>query len=147
MPYTASYVDGGKGVSKSGTGIVTGLEIFTSALQESRNTARPREIQYALVDFSQATDLKVTPEDIRRIVEVNRKLAVSTPNELVAVVAPDGLPYAMARLWHTLSDDLGWISNVFHTRPDAVAWLRKEIEARAGSGAVLEEFPFLRQEP
>jgi hypothetical protein len=146
MPYTASYVDDGKGVHKKGTGVVTGLEIFSSALQESRNASRPPGIRYALVDFSEATDLKITPEDIRRIVEANRKLATITPDELVAVIAPDGLPYAMARLWHTLSDDIGWTSNVFHTRPDAIYWLRKELQARDDSGSVLEEYPSLRLE-
>ena len=90
--------------------------------------------------------MRVTPGDIRRIVEVNRKLAVFTPGALVALVAPTSLPYAMARLWHTLSDDLPWTSSVFHGRPDAIAWLCKEFQARAGSGAILEEYPSLRQE-
>jgi len=50
----------------------------------------------------------------------------------------------MARLWHTLADDLGWKSNVFHTRTDAIAWLRKEFAAASGSEAILEQFPSLR---
>jgi hypothetical protein len=141
MPYTASYVDGGKGVYKEGTGIVTGFEIFSSALHESLNKARPR-IRYGLVDFSHATDFKVTPQDVRRIVEMNRKLATVTPGELVAVVAPAELTYAMARLWLTLSDDIGWKSNVFRHRSEAIAWLKKEIRASAGSED-LTEFPFL----
>lgn len=146
MPYTASYVDDGKGVHKTGTGLVTGLEIFSIALQESMDEARARKLRYCLVDFTAVTDMKVTPEDIRRIVEMNRKTATYTPGALVAIVAPPGLPYAMARLWHTLADDLGWKSNVLHNRADAVAWLRKEFEAAAGSDAILELFPSLRAE-
>jgi hypothetical protein len=141
MPYTASYVDDGKGVYKEGTGIVTGFEILSSALHESLNKARP-QVRYGLVDFSQATDFKVTTQDVRRLVEVNRKLAAATPGELVAVVAPAELSYAMARLWHTLSDDIGWKSNVFRHRSEAVAWLKKEIQASDGSRD-LTEFPFL----
>jgi hypothetical protein len=146
MPYTASYVDDGKGVHKKGTGLVRGLEIFTSALSETGNKARPRGMRYALVDFSETTDLKITTEDIRRIVELNRKLAAWTPGELVAIVAPAELPYAMARLWHTLSDDIGWKRNVFHTRADAVYWLRKELQNANDTGSVLDEFPSLRLE-
>ena len=146
MPYTATYVDDGKGVLKKGTGHVTGLEIFTSALQETANKDRPRGVRYALVDFSEATDLKITPEDIRRIVELNRKLAVTSPGELVAIVAPAELPYAMARLWHTLSDDIGWKRNVFHTRADAIYWLRKELQGASDTASVLDEFPSLRLE-
>lgn len=146
MPYTASYVDGGKGVFKKGTGVVTGLEIFTSALHETANPARPRGIRYALIDFSETADLKITPLDIRRIVEINRKLAATTPGEVVAIVAPTELPYAMARLWHTLSDDIGWQSNVFHTRAAAIYWLRKELQEANDTGSVLDEFPLLRLE-
>ena len=143
MPYTASYVDDGKGVHKYGSGVVTGVEIFTSALQESLDEARARKLRYGLIDFTATTEMKVTPEDIRRIVEMNRKTATLTPGALVAIVAPSPLPYALSRLWHTLSDDLGWTANVFHARVDAIAWLRKEMVSQAGSTDVLAQLPSL----
>ncbi len=146
MPYTSTYVDNGKGVYKKGTGIVTGLEIFNSARQEGLSSGRPGGIRYGLVDFSETTELKITTDDVRRIVEANRKVAAGSPGELVAIIAPGPLPYAMARLWHTLSDDLGWKSNVFHARQDALAWLRKELAGAAGSLSIREEFPFLHEE-
>ncbi len=76
---------------------------------------------------------------IRRIVEMNRKTALLTPGALVAIVAPSPLPYAMARLWHTLADNIGWKAGVFHARPDAIAWLRKELQLQAGTEAILDE--------
>jgi hypothetical protein len=91
--------------------------------------------------------MRVTPGDIRRLVEMNRKLASFTPGALIALVGPPALPYALARMWHTLSDDLAWESSGFHTRADAIAWLRKEFETRAGSAEILDEFPFLRDAP
>jgi len=147
MPYTAHYVDAGKGVHKFGSGTVTGLEIFVSAIEESRDQERARKLRYGLIDFSAVTEFKVTPQDIHRIVEANRKTAALTPNAVVAIVAPSELPYAMSRLWHTLSDDLGWTSHVFHTRPDAVAWLRKHLVRPDESGAATAEnqFPSLEQ--
>jgi hypothetical protein len=148
MPYTTIYVDDGKGVRKTGSGIVTGLEMFSSAMQGgSLDEASARKLRYGLIDFSEATEMKVTPEDIGRIVEMNRKLASFTPGALVAVIAPTPLPYALARLWHTFSVDLGWKANVFHTRADAVAWLRKELVMRAGSVTILDQFPSLEEEP
>jgi hypothetical protein len=42
MPYTASYVDGGKGVYKEGTGIVTGFEILSSRLPRRTFAASSR---------------------------------------------------------------------------------------------------------
>jgi hypothetical protein len=49
----------------------------------------------------------------------------------------------MARLWHTLSDDLGWRSNVFHHRDDALAWLRKEMLGDYDPVTAREQFPSL----
>lgn len=147
MPYTTTYVDDGKGVHKTGSGIVTGLELFSSALQGgSLDEASARKLRYGLVDFSETTEMKVTSEDIGRIVEINRKLASLTPGAFVAIVAPTALPYAMARLWHTFSVDLGWKASVFHTRADAIVWLRKELVRRAGSVAILDEFPSLEED-
>jgi hypothetical protein len=144
MPYATSYVDDGKGVHKVGTGIVTGSEIFASAVQESSNAERARKLRYGLIDFSQVTEMKVTPEDIHRIVEINRKLASYTPAAVVAIIAPAQLPYALSRLWHTLSDDLGWKSNVYHERQDALAWLRKHLLPVDGTDPNLDQYPFLK---
>jgi len=146
MPYTTSYLDDGKGLHKKGSGLVTGLELFTSALEQNLDEVRARKLHYGLIDFSETTEMSVTPADIRRLVEINRKMASFTPGALVAIVAPSPLPYAMARLWHTLADDLGWNANVFHTRPDAIAWLRKNLLAQDSSDPELKQFPSLRQE-
>jgi len=147
MPYTTVYVDNGKGLHKTGSGVITASEIFARAMQESRDEPRARMLRYGLVDFSEVTEMKITPNDIRQVVEMNRNLAALTPGALVAIVAPTPLPYAMARLWHTFSDDLGWKAFVFHNRPDAIAWLRKEILAKEGSSAALDEYPSLQLEP
>ena len=145
MPYTATYVDEGKGLHKEGVGLVTGLEIYTNCMHESLDEERSRKVRYCLIDFSGTTEMKATPDDIRRIVEMNRKLASFTPGAFIAIIAPTPLPYALARLWHTLSDDLGWKSNVFHARPDALAWLRKEFTALARTDAILEQYPSLSE--
>jgi len=146
MPYTTTYVDDGKGMHKYGTGMVTGLELISSALEQSLDETRVRKLRYGLVDFSGATDMNVTPTDIRRLVEMNRKTASMTPGAFIAIVAPSPLPYAMARLWHTLSDDLGWNANVFHTRPDAISWLRKHLLSRDDSDPELRQYPSLKVE-
>ena len=146
MPYTSSYVDDGKGLHKKGSGIVTSSEMFAAALENRSDEARARKLRYGLTDFSEVTDMQVTPADIRQIVEINRKLAALTPGGIVAVVAPGELPYALSRLWHTLSDDLGWTSNVFHTRADAIAWMRKQLLAQDDSDPELTQFPSLKQE-
>jgi hypothetical protein len=146
MPYFSSFVDDGKGLHKTGSGIVTGAEMFAVALSDPMDEARARKLRYGLTDFSAVTDMQVTPTHIRQLVEINRKMASYTPGGIVAVVAPGELPYALSRLWHTLADDLGWKTNVFHTRPDAIAWLRKQLLALDDSDPELSQYPSLKQD-
>jgi TPP-dependent trihydroxycyclohexane-1,2-dione (THcHDO) dehydratase len=146
MPYIASYVDDGKGVHKIGSGIVTGPEMFAAAMTDRSDEARARKLRYGLCDFSETTDMQVTPAQIRQLVEINRKMAELTPGGIVAIVAPGSLPYALVRLWHTLTDDLDWTRNVFHTRADAIAWLRKQLLAQDDSDPELSQYPSLKQD-
>jgi len=145
MPYETFYVDSGKGVHKYGRGVVTSTEMLSASLRESSDEERSRKLRYGLVDFSETTDLQITPEVIRQLVEINRKLASYTPGAFVAIVAPTDFPYAMARLWQTFSQDLGWSANVFHSRPAAIGWLRKQLRIEDESGDVLNEYPSLRE--
>jgi len=146
MPYISSFVDDGKGLLKKGSGIVTGAEMFAIAMQDPMDEEAARKLHYGLVDFSEVTDMQVTPTHIRQLVEINRKMASLTPGALVAVIAPDAMSYAISRLWHSFAEDLGWKANVFHARPDAIAWLRKQLLAKDDSDPELSQYPSLKQE-
>jgi predicted Mrr-cat superfamily restriction endonuclease len=99
-----------------------------------------------LVDFSQMTEMKVTSEVVRQMVEINRKTAQLAPGVWVAIVAPSPLAYGMSRVWHSFAYDLDWTANVFHARPEAVAWLIKQLGKDDPDGKVLEQFPSLKVE-
>ncbi len=142
MPYSSLYVDGGKGVLKTGSGIVTGPQILAVATEFSRDEIRLCRLVYALVDFSEIEEMRVTPDEVRLLVEVHRKTAALTPGALVAIIAHDPLAFGIARFWHSFSEDLGWKAHVCHSRPDAVAWLRKHLRLEEGSEPV--QFPFLQ---
>ena len=145
MPYESHYVDAGKGLHKYGTGIVTGAELYRNAIQCSADTERGRKLKYCLTDFSEVTDMQATPETMRQVVEVNRKLAEITPGGIVATVAPDPLAYGLVRFWQTFAEDLGWKTNVFQSRAAAIWWLRKQLGLDdPASGVTDEDYPSLR---
>jgi hypothetical protein len=112
MPYDTHYVDSGKGIHKIGTGVVTSTEILLSAMKESMDEERARKLRYGLIDFTQTTEFRMTPEGVRQLVEINRKMARFTVGAFVAVVAPTPLTYGISRLWQTFSEDLGWKASV-----------------------------------
>lgn len=140
MPYTSFYIDDGRGVLKTGSGIVTGPQILSVARQFSLDEMRLCRLVYALVDFSEVEEMRVTPDEVRVIVEVHRKTAVFTPGILVAIFATDPLAFAISRFWHSYSGGLGWKANVLHTRSEAIAWLKEEL--KAGHKGPLAQFSF-----
>jgi hypothetical protein len=127
MPYTKTYADNGKGLHKRGAGIVTGAEILAVALRDADDPEICRGLRYALLDFSETAEMRMTVEDMHRIVAANRKAAALTPGGVVAVVSPTQMTYGMSRVWHALSSDFGWNSNLFRNRADAVSWLRQQL--------------------
>ena len=145
MPYETQYVDSEKGVLKIGSGIVTGAEILQTATQQSLDE-RSRKLKYALVDFSQMTEMKISSEIVRQMVEINRKTAQLAPGVVVAILAPSPLAYGMSRVWQSFAHDLGWTSNVFHTRADAVGWLIKQLGKDVPAHEIPDQFPSLKIE-
>jgi hypothetical protein len=145
MPYETQYVDSEKGVLKIGSGVVTGAELLETATHQSLDE-RIRTVKYALVDFSQMIEMKITSEIVRQMVEIQKKTSQLAPDVVVAIVAPSPLAYGMSRVWQSFAYDLGWTSNVFHSRPDAVAWLIKKLGKDVPAQEILDEFPSLKIE-
>jgi hypothetical protein len=129
LPYTRSLVDGGKGLIKTGVGVVTGEEVLAVARHDADKVEEILGLIYGLIDFSATTSLRLTASDMRQVVEANRRLAPLLPGgtATVAVVAPSQVSFGMARVWHTLSEDFGWKRNIFHDRASAIAWLRDTV--------------------
>ncbi len=129
MPYRRTLVDGGKGLCKTGEGLVTSEEVLAASRRDVDNEDEIRGLCYGLVDFSATTSLKLTSNDLRHVVASNGALARLIParHVTVAVVAPSHISFGMARVWHTLSEDFGWQRDIFIDRAAAIAWLRTTV--------------------
>jgi hypothetical protein len=129
LPYTRSLVDGGKGLIKTGVGVVTSEEVLAVARHDADNVDEVLGLVYGVVDFSATTSLKLTASDMRQVVEANRRLALIDPGRrgIVALVAPIDTSFGTSRVWHTLSDDFGWTRDIFKDRATAIAWLRDTV--------------------
>jgi hypothetical protein len=145
MPYTRTLVDGGKGLLKTGVGVVTGEEVLAVSRHDADNEDEIRNLIYGMVDFSATTSLKLTSSHMRQVAEANRRLALIDPGRrgIVAIVAPSDMSFGTARVWHTLSEDFGWKRDIFRDRASAMAWLR----ATVPSGDDPVAFPTLNPAP
>ena len=122
--FQTMFVEGDTGVLFVGSGVVTAEEIRSAKLQLLSQQDRTRQIKFALIDFRNATDLLVDTEGLRRIVDVDRQLAVLLPDACVAVVAQEDYMYGLARMWETSVEVTGWRTWVFRSAAEACNWLR-----------------------
>jgi hypothetical protein len=126
VPRTSRYLPEGAEVRFSGT--TTGDEIF-DAKAEFLAHGFPEGPRFALFDFSAVDVFQVTPDDVRRIVELDRQGVTAHPQLAIVVVAPKPLQYGLARMWEIHLDDTPVRTAVLHTRLEALQWL-----ASAGFG-------------
>ena len=144
MPAETCYVDEGKGAHKFCRGIVTSAEILAMARQQAADVEATRKLKYFLYDMTEVTDLQISAETITRMVEVNRMTADHSCGALGAIVAPNPLAYGMSRMWQSSAGGIGWKVQVFHTRAEAIAWLRTELADGHEDYPIDEEYPSLR---
>jgi hypothetical protein len=129
MPYTTELTEDYMGVVHAGTGTVTGGEIlqgcqtFTFLVQNTEN------FHYKVVDFSAATELQITTEDLQEIVVQDRLIAAARPHVTVVIIAPNEQIRARAQEWERLVEELGWSTHVSTTRGEALHWLQDNFTA------------------
>lgn len=132
MPIETTYTDGGVGAVLVCEGIVTGKEL-TAALKEmfSRDlVAQP--YLYNLFDCNELKRLDVATRDIRDAAELGVAASRCMPNFVVAIYASTDLAFGLARMWQTYVQQTGWNTHVFRSRPEAVGWLKGEVEKSSG---------------
>ena len=105
------------------TGAVTGTDFATADAALLDSPAALRVLRYALIDFGEATNFLATQEEIRRVAEVDHRIAELVPHLCLAIVAPRDLQFGISRMWQVFVEGTGWETAVFRDRREAEAWL------------------------
>ena len=129
MPTAMEIVNDGRGLRLIGSGILTGAEMIAATNDLEANPDLFRRLVFGLVDLREVTELRLTGEDVKALAHMDRRLALVNPSLCVAVVAPKGVVFGMARMWEVLAEPTGWPTAVFRDMADAEIW----IEARKNS--------------
>ena len=126
MPTSSEFVRDGRGFLLTGSGVLTGEEMMSAKAVLESDPEAFRRLAFGLADLSDVTELKLTGDDVRALAYMDRRLALVNPNICVAVVAPKGVVFGMARMWEVLAEPTGWPTAVFRDLKEAESW----IEAR-----------------
>lgn len=124
MPGTIEFVEDGRGLVFSGSGVLTGQEILEAKEALAADEVPLRTVKFALVLLEDVTAVDVTIGDLRAAAIVDRRLARMMPNAAVAIVAPRDHDFGIARMWEAIADVPEWTTYVFRSREEADAWLR-----------------------
>ena len=121
--FSTRFVEQGRGVFFVGSGTVTWSEVHAakSALI-GRQDLLPR-ITFVIVDLKDATELNMTPGEIRQLAHLDACFAHLIPDAVVAIVAPSDAVFGLARMWEVFVETSGWRTSVFRSSEEACAWV------------------------
>jgi hypothetical protein len=87
--------------------------------------------RYAIIDLTSVGAMKINSDDIRTVVEQNKRIAaIAHPGPLLAVASPKDLGFGLARIWEVLMEQIGWETMTFRSRPEAEAWIRQRAKQK-----------------
>src|SRR5439155_10347189 len=96
--------------------------------------AFPEEIKkwrYAIIDLTSVGAMKINSDDIRTVVEQNKRItSLAHPGPLLAVASPKDLGFGLSRIWEVLMEQIGWETMTFRSRAVAEAWTRQRAKQK-----------------
>ncbi len=131
MPYTTELTQDYMGIVHMGTGVVTGEDVLAGSRAVAQLVQNTANFHYELVDFSGATEVRISPAHLQAIAEQDRFAAFFRPHAMVVIVAPTEELLAVARQWEALVENLGWSIHIARDRTAAVQWLAKNFRPEA----------------
>ena len=120
MPYSFYFVDHGAGMVQLGEGVITADEVMESARALNRVPDAMRQLRFALLDFTNASELLITGEELRDVVAENEITSTLVSPGLIAIIAPKDQIYGLARMWQVFVEELNWKVGIFRTKPEAI---------------------------
>lgn len=127
MPIETSFVNNGRGILLCGRAVIEGKEILSIKQGFLDEPDRMKDTFYWLVDFSGVSELRMTTDELSQLIEIDRQLANTIPNSMVAVVAAADSVYGFARMWEMKIESVGWATSVFRDIADAEFWIQSRL--------------------
>lgn len=129
MPYTTRIIDGGTGIHRKGIGMVKGEEILAANNEIQSLGLDLSKLTHVLVDFEEATGLKVSTEETKLIAERVKDsvdAGIWKP-QLIAIAAPSDLIFGMSRMFSIFAENGALKINTFRTMQEARTWIDEEL--------------------
>ncbi|MGI9086554.1 MAG: hypothetical protein ACR2HH_02250 [Chthoniobacterales bacterium] len=128
MSYSTELTEDCLGIEHVGSGLVTGADLLAASVTARRLVENTENFNYELVDFSEVTALRVSPEELERIVAQDKIAAESRPRAMVVIIAPSAQTFQLATAWEEQVRELGWTIHIARERDEGMQWLEDHRE-------------------
>jgi hypothetical protein len=125
MPVQINILQDGIGIEFISFGVVTGQEII-EANKKIYNRENLLRLKYKIIDRTNCTDYRVTPEEIRIIAAQDIEASKINKNILILLVSPTPLQYGMTRMWQVHIESTGFQSEIFKDIESAKEYINKK---------------------
>ena len=102
IPYSDEQLEGGRGILRVWSGAVTARDVI-AANADSFAREDWTKVEYVIADFTGATTVQATADEIRQISFAEVRHAMSFPHLVIAVVAPTDIIFGLARMWQVFA--------------------------------------------
>lgn len=127
MPIDVKIVKDGIGAEFIGRGELTGQDII-----QANNAVHSDEIiqkqKYQLADLTKITSIKISKDDIEKIVQQDKELSILNPDLIIGVAVDKDHVFGLARQWQGFLSSSNITTKVFRTRQEAEQWIDEQLE-------------------
>ncbi len=110
-------------------GSITGDDIL-GLLKSLFSDKAFREYKYWVTDFSDVTDFSMSPDEIQKVVDLDKKAEKVNSDIIIVVIAPKDLYFGLSRMWDSMSHEICWEKMVLRTKVDAYDFLKKRTKEK-----------------
>lgn len=132
MPIDLEIRDEGLGVTWNCHGPTIIKDFIDAKNSLLASTEGLKKLRYIVVDVSSMEKVKLSLDEMERIVQDKRLAPIVFPGLLCAVASPTDLGYGLARAWEALSDQSGWEIQIFRSRAEAELWIQQRVKEKFG---------------
>ena len=126
MAIQINYIENGIGIEIVASGVVSGEEII-GAHKEIYNETNLENQKYQIIDRSHCKEYKVSPDEIRRIAELDKAASKTNPDIIIALIAPTAHQFGMSRMWQAYIEESHFLTKVFSDRRSADVWIAEQL--------------------
>ncbi len=121
-------LDKGLGTLIKGTDRVTGEE-FVDVLTQHFDQPIDKLIKYtySIVDFTEATYVTITLDDVKIIAQKSLENAKINPGVTVAIVTGEDVSSILAELWQLFLNLSSWNIKIFNNKEELEPWLKESL--------------------